>query len=122
MVNELPALAPEVEVYSGDDTVFESIFVDDGLGVAIDMSAHTFEAVWRPSPSSRTEITLTVDDSAANTGIIVVSANAAQTAQMESDGVWDLQCTFAADVSPYTSGDVVTLVRVPTKFVLDVTR
>lgn len=108
-----PATVPNVEVYAGDSVSFGTYrFLEDG--VALNLSGYTFEASWRSEPSDATAVVLAVDSSGAASGVIVVSATAAQSRAMGRSGVWDLQGTAGAEVRTFVFGR--------TSWVEDVTR
>ena len=110
----LPATR-NIVAYAGDTYQHEFEFVDED-DAAMDLSARTFAAQWRPrrsSPNSQA-VSFTVDDSDAATGIVTITLSAAQMAALDPTGVYDLQSTVA--------GVVETLVPGPFTTTLDVTR
>ena len=87
---------------------------DEGSWVAEDLSAlGSWSAQWRVSADAEDSITLTVDATDAENGVIVVGASSTQTRDMGASGVFDIQAATPA---------VRTLIRAKTKWRLDVTR
>ena len=90
-----PATSPVVQIYAGD-TYEQSYTFKNSSGVAIDLVAagwDNWKAQYRTSRPAITAYDFTVDDSAADEGIIVVSMPKETTIKLESNGVWDLQAT-----------------------------
>jgi len=111
-----PFIVPDVPVYAGDTLTFPPYtFTEDG--VVIDLVAEgwgSWQSKWRVTPDAATAITLTVDDSAADEGVIQITATGTQATEMAQSGVFDLQAT--------NSGVVRTWVRGNTSWQNDVTR
>lgn len=89
---------------------------DEGTWVAEDLSGlSSWSSQWRPTAEAADSaaISLTVDATDAENGVIVVAASAAQTRAMGVSGVFDIQAALPS---------VRTLIRAKTKWRLDVTR
>ena len=81
-----------------------------------DLSAYTdWACQWRTTAASTNDIELEVDDTDADTGLIVVRATGVQTREMGAKGEFDLQATG-------TDGEPRTFIRAKTSWKLDVTR
>jgi hypothetical protein len=81
---------PVVRIRGGDDVVFPLLRFKQG-GLPLDVSGWTFTSQWRTRAGAAQAITLTVNTSRADEGVVWVSASGAQTAAMLRSGVWDLQ-------------------------------
>ena len=112
-----PGAIPSEAIYAGDD--WSRVFtIKDENGVVVDLPAAGWtgwKAQWRPTPGSTFALDITVDDSAANTGVITLSLTGAQTESMGSDGTYDVQATDGG-------GQVVTWLLGSTTWTQDVTR
>lgn len=113
----MPFTVDAVPIYAGDTTQFPSYtFSTDGVQSDFVTEGWSgWVATWRKYHRSAEMILLAVDSSEANLGIIIVSATAAQTREMNGPGVWDLQAT--RDVS-----EVRTFVTGITEYSVDVTQ
>lgn len=110
----MPTEVPDVEIYAGDTVQFPTYtFIDDAEDPR-DLSAYTFTAKWRSNTAATDPLDLTVDATDKATGLIIVTASAAQTRTMGGPGVWDLQGTVGAIVTTFVYG--------ATTWVEDVTR
>src|SRR5689334_7216464 len=83
--------------YQGDKFALTvRFFSDDAKTVPIDLSAGTWRAQIRRNESSSTVLaTFNVDTTDADTGVLVLSLTAAQTAELPQSCVWDLEDTTA---------------------------
>lgn len=106
--------APPINVYAGDTLNFPEYVFEASNDVPVDLSAWTWRCMWRRYPTSAEEITLTVDDSDAATGVIRISATPEQTTAMGYAGVWDLEGTSGDEIQTWLTGTTV--------YSLDVTR
>lgn len=100
-----PGEAPPVPIYAGDPALFYGsiqMVTDD---VPDDLSAWSdWRATWAAAPGSPHVVPLTVDASQKSVGLIIVSASAVATRQMQTFrrhmidglGVWDLQAMNGA--------------------------
>lgn len=91
----LPTRIDTVYFMQGLPAVFaDVVFTTDGT--PDDYSDRTFTARWRQSAGYAEYIELSVDDSEANVGHIIVTATGAQTLQMTRLGVWEVQSVVGA--------------------------
>lgn len=67
----------------------------------MDVSAWSWASQWRPTETSSRFIAFTIDDSDAATGKLVLSMTGAQTREMGSAGVFDIEGTQPGD-EPWT--------------------
>ena len=67
----------------------------------MDISAWSWASQWRPSEPSSRFIAFTIDDSDADTGKLVLTMTGAQTREMASSGVFDIEGTQPGD-EPWT--------------------
>lgn len=118
----LPLIGPGVRQYRGDAGVLVGLILDDGAGNVLNLSGHTLKAQWRPSEDSRTVIDLDLSASTLASGVVIVKVAAEDSMLIQGDGIYDVEVTFGSAVSPYSTGDRVTLYREPTSFTKDVTR
>ena len=88
----MPTLAAQVTVYSGDSLSMRFRF-SNASGV-MDLSAWTWRSEWKLKASELTGIEMTVDATAAATGILVVKATPLQTKGMAVNGIYDIQGTL----------------------------
>jgi hypothetical protein len=102
-----PFVAPPVTVYAGDTLIFPVYQICDSEEVPVDLSAWTWRAHWRKSPTSSDFIELNVDSSDSATGIFRLSATPEQTTAMNGDGVWDLEGTQGLVVDTPLAGSTV---------------
>jgi hypothetical protein len=109
-----PFVAPTVTVYAGDSLVFPVYQICDSEEDPIDLSAWTWKAQWRKTPTSSAAIELAVDSSESSSGIFKITATPQQTNDMGTSGVWDLQGTLGALVETWIRGE--------TAYTKDVTR
>lgn len=113
----MPVQVPTVSVYAGDTVDWPTYTFRNASNQPRDLNAEgwtNWAAQWRTRPESVTALTLDVDDSKADEGIITIKASAAVTAAMEAAGVWDLQATKGGVVHTFLAGK--------TKYTKDVTR
>lgn len=106
----------DLALYAGDGIAF-TVHIKDEDGVAVDVSAYTWVATWRPTRSSpdTDKITLSIDSSGAASGDLLVSIPATSSRVMTPSGDWDLQGTIGA-------GDPTTIVTGNVTIQQDVTR
>lgn len=114
----IPAEVPPVPVYAGDTCVFPTYtFKTDG-GEPLDLVAEgwtDWTSMWRHKTTATDEpITLSIDISQASSGVLSITASAAQTRLMDGAGVWDLQAERPNEVRTFLRGS--------TTYLLDVTR
>lgn len=113
----MPTLIEPVEIYAGDTAQWPTFTMKNSDLQPINLVAEgwtDWEAQWRPTIDSDSEMTLQVDTSRAQFGEIAITASATQTRTMGASGVWDLQAKRGAEVK--------TWVRGKTKYTKDVTR
>lgn len=104
-------------IYAGDTYDHVITFeTDDDPAQPVPLDDRTWTAQWRPSRAIDDEaVDFTVDDTDAATGVLVISLTAAQTTELATNGVWDLQGEFA-------DGTVETVLTGPVDWTKDVTR
>lgn len=84
----------------GDDYALELTFTDDGAPpVALDYSAMTFAAQIRPFEDDTFVVPFTVDDTDSDTGVVILSLTAAQTALLDGVHAWDLEVVDGANAT-----------------------
>lgn len=103
----LPPTVYPVDVYAGDTLVFPTYTITDADDVPMNLSGWTFTAQWRHHPHAADAITLTVDTTDAASGVIGISATAAQTRAMKQSGVWDLEGVMGGTVRTFLAGTTV---------------
>lgn len=87
--------ARDLAFYQGDDYAHEITFTDDATPpAALDLSAYRFAAQFRRWHADPDAVDFAVDVTQADTGLIILSLTAAQTAGLPSKGVWDLEVTL----------------------------
>ncbi len=113
--NMRPAVL-DLLLYAGDGTA-ATVRFKDGAGAAVDVSAYTWAATWRPERASADtlKIALTIDQTGASSGNVIVHFTAAATRAMSATGYWDLQGVIGA-------GDPTTAVTGRVSVENDVTR
>lgn len=111
-----PIIVPDVQVYSGDSFSMKYILKTGTPPEPINLVAEGWESwncQFRQAPSDTEFISLIIDLTDADEGVIIIRATPEQTAQITS-GVWDLQAS--------REGEVRTWLRGTFNHVLDVTR
>lgn len=114
----VPPEVPASHVYAGDAWRYDELHFEDGdTSDPFDLTDGfgDWKAQFRPTGGSAAFVDLTVDDSRASDGVIVVSADGAATRRMGGDGEWDLQALDG-------SGQPVTFIRSRIRWMQDVTR
>lgn len=83
----------------GDGYTLELTFTDNqDPPVALDYSGMTFAAQLRRFEDDTIAVDFSIDDSDSDTGIVVLSLTAVETAELERAYAWDLELTDGADV------------------------
>lgn len=104
-----------LKILRGDTFTLTIHFQDNAVPPApIDVSGRSFAAQIRRSYDDEIAVAMTVDDTGAADGDLVLGISATLTADIQLDGVWDLQETDGARVTTYIRGDM--------ELVKDVTR
>lgn len=103
----LPVQVPDVAIYAGDTVEFPQYSFQGENEESLNLSGYTWRAQWRAAAVSKTAIELEVDDTDAAEGILRVRASSANTAAMNSSGVWDLQATDGDTVTTWLRGKTV---------------
>lgn len=96
-------------IYSGDAWVFSCLFTRDADGLPIDLVDEgwtNWRAQWRPYAKSNVFIDLDVNETDAANGRISLSMSEENTADVESNGVFDLEATQAGATRTWVRGDV----------------
>ena len=117
----LPGKYP-ITLYRGDSRTWSLLFTEDDGTTPVDMSGKTWAAQVRSSADATPVLlTLTVDDTDAATGVIVVNLPASQWTDVDipttaptTKWAWDLQSTDGSEVRTWLYG--------PAKILWDVTR
>ena len=90
LVNLTPA-ALDLTLYAGDPTAVIIHAIDKVTKAPADLSDRTWASQWRRKRASTTAVDLSVDDSGAATGELIVHFPGT----LDPVGVWDLQGTHA---------------------------
>ena len=112
MINE-PIRVPVVYTRAGDTIDFPSYTFYDGDNVPIDMSSWNFTAIWKHTESTTEPISLTVDSSQKDLGIIGISISSGSSVNIKTHGFWRLIATHGV------SGAVKTIIIGKTETVSD---
>lgn len=88
---DLTPVVLDIELYAGDQTAVVVHFRDKSSLVPVDVSDRTWAAQWRRTRSAATAVNLSVDDSGAATGTVIVHFPG----DLAPVGVWDLEGTHA---------------------------
>ena len=95
--------ALDLNIYRGDSGRFRVSVVDEA-GAPYDISAAAWDCDIRPDADGALVTSLTVTPVDSST--IDVSLDAAQSAALEGDGVWDLEMTLNGEVTTLLAGRV----------------
>lgn len=111
----------DIDIYRGDDLAVGFSFRGDpakpwSVPPVINLSAFAFAAQLRQYPDSAESTPFVIDDSKKATGLIVLRMPKTVTADLKTDGYYDLQATETA------TGKVTTYIRGRVRLVKDVTR
>lgn len=99
--------ALDLQVYRGDDPLFQVTMTEGGTPVVLPTTGWTAQIRESTSPTSPVLATFTIDASTAATGVLRLSLAGADTAGLPSSAAWDLQCTDGGKVRTYLAGSVV---------------
>ena len=106
-MNARPGLF-DLFVQQGDKFVL-TINFKDAAGAAINYSALTFTAQFRPTHASGDvdKVTFGIDATGSATGVVIISLTKTQTAALPLSGVWDIQgATAGGDPTTFLTGAV----------------
>jgi hypothetical protein len=91
MLVDLTPAELDLKIYAGDQTAVVVTAIDRVTKLPADLSDRTWAAQWRRKRSSTTAVNLSVDDSGAASGIVIVHFPGT----LDPVGVWDLEGTHA---------------------------
>ena len=91
MLVDLTPADLDLKLYAGDQTAVVVTAIDRVTKLPADLSDRTWAAQWRRKRTSTTAVNLSVDDSGAASGVIIVHFPG----DLEECGVWDLEGTHA---------------------------
>lgn len=100
-----PATVPTLYIIGGatiDPTTY-TFYQSDGT-TPRNLSAYTLDAEWRATRAATSKVDLTVDDTDAATGVVLISGTATDSTTMAGPGVWDLRATLGSEVEYLVTG------------------
>lgn len=91
MLVDLTPAVLDLKLYAGDATAVVVTALDRVTKAPVDLSDRTWAAQWRRKRASASATNLSVDDSGAATGVIIIHFPG----DLDPLGVWDLEGTHA---------------------------
>jgi hypothetical protein len=102
MLVDLTPAVLDLKLYAGDETAVVVTALDRVTKTPVDLSDRTWAAQWRRKRSSSTAVDLSVDDSGANAGVLIVYFPGT----LDPLGCWDLEGDHAGGKDTILTGEV----------------